>query len=278
MKITSVQAVFFSPTGSTSRVAHLLTEALSVALAVPLREWDITRPFARRETNEFAPDELTVVASPTYAGRLPNKILPFFESGLRGSGTPAVPVVTFGNRSFQDALSELSGVLRGNGFVPVGGAAMVSRHVFSGKLAPGRPDADDLAALKRFAAELAARLRDEEAPVPVTVPGNDPPGPYYTPLGADGQPAKFLKAKPQTRESCVRCGKCAAACPMGSIDPEAPFQVTGVCIKCQACVRGCPLGAKYFDDPAFLSHVAMLEQNYTAAKENVFVLPPVAGA
>ena len=45
---------------------------------------------------------------------------------------------------------------------------------------------------------------------------------------------------------------------------------TGVCIKCQACVRGCPEHAKYFDDAAFLSHVAMLEQNFTAPKENAF--------
>ena len=40
------------------------------------------------------------------------------------------------------------------------------------------------------------------------------------------------------------------------------------CIKCQRCVRKCTKHAKYFDDPAFLSHVAMLEQNFTEPKEN----------
>ena len=32
-------------------------------------------------------------------------------------------------------------------------------------------------------------------------------------------------------------------------------------------MKKCPVGAKYFDDPAFLSHVAMLEQNYTRPTE-----------
>ena len=43
--------------------------------------------------------------------------------------------------------------------------------------------------------------------------------------------------------------------------------MTGICIKCQACIKKCPKKAKYFDDPAFLSHVAMLEQNYTRRAE-----------
>ena len=44
--------------------------------------------------------------------------------------------------------------------------------------------------------------------------------------------------------------------------------VVGVCIKCHSCVRNCPMGAKYFDDPAFLSHRAMLERDYTRRAED----------
>lgn len=273
MKITGIRAVYFSPTGGTRQITLRLARGLAEALGVSAMESDLTLPAARQGVTEFSPGELAVFGSPTYAGRLPNKLLPFFQTGFQGHGTPAVLAVSFGNRDFQDSLSDLSLALRERGFVPVGAAAMVSRHVFSDKLAQGRPDAGDLAQLDRFAVSLADKLRRLTEAVPVTVPGNDPPGPYYTPLGVDGQPAKFLKAKPKTRDACVRCGKCAAACPMGSIDRLDPSQIPGVCIKCHACVRGCPLGAKYFDDPAFLSHVAMLEQNYMSAKQNVFVLP-----
>jgi len=58
---------------------------------------------------------------------------------------------------------------------------------------------------------------------------------------------------------------------MGSIDPET-MEAVGLCIKCQACVRKCTVRAKYFEDPDFLSHVAMLEQNYTARAENLVIL------
>ena len=71
---------------------------------------------------------------------------------------------------------------------------------------------------------------------------------------------------------CVDCGLCAAVCPMGSISAEDPSQVNGICIKCQACVKKCPTGAKYFDDAAFLSHVAMLEQNFTRPIQAEFFL------
>ena len=56
---------------------------------------------------------------------------------------------------------------------------------------------------------------------------------------------------------------------MGAIDPRDVFRVPGTCIKCQCCVRKCTRHAKYFDDPAFLSHVAMLEQTGQA-----FVIRP----
>ena len=55
---------------------------------------------------------------------------------------------------------------------------------------------------------------------------------------------------------------------MGAINPADVTQVTGTCIKCQACVRRCTRGAKYFDDAAFRSHVAMLEQNFSKPAEN----------
>ena len=86
--------------------------------------------------------------------------------------------------------------------------------------------------------------------------------------GEDGQPAKFLKAKPKTDlDKCTNCGICAKVCPMGSISKENCADIPGICIKCQACIVKCPEKAKYFDDEAFLSHVRMLEKNFTERRE-----------
>jgi ferredoxin len=122
----------------------------------------------------------------------------------------------------------------------------------------------------------AQRVMEAEAAYPADLDilaGQDlDVGTYYTPLKEDGSPAKFLKAKSKADPGkCNRCMFCSAVCPMGSIEETDPFSVTGICIKCQACVRRCPAGARYFDDPDFLSHVRMLEENYQEPKENVYL-------
>lgn len=272
MKFNKVTAVWFSPTGNTRKVVQTVADTLAAELGLPRADVDLTLPAGRGEAHSFGPEDLVVFGTPTYAGRIPNKMQPTFATQFHGEGTAAVALALYGNRSVQDSLSELSILLRENGFVTVGGASIVSEHVFSDKLAQGRPNAEDLAAIQSFAQQLAEKLKASAELVPVTVPGNDPVGPYYTPLGVDGQPAKFLKATPKTTDACTNCGQCAAVCPMGSIPADAPRTVTGICIKCQACIKVCPQHAKFFDDAAFLSHVSMLEKNYTARKENEYYL------
>ncbi|MBQ9348536.1 MAG: 4Fe-4S binding protein, partial [Oscillibacter sp.] len=190
-------------------------------------------------------------------------------------GALAVPVVTFGNRAFDNALAELCALLSGNGFRNVSAAAFVCRHAFTDKLGQGRPDRNDRRSMEAFAEQTAEKVRDldPDGPIPPPhVPGN-PEAPYYIPRGTDGEPAGFLKAKPRTDLSrCTRCGACARRCPVDAIDKTEPWNVPGVCIKCQACVRCCTRRAKYFDDPAFLSHVAMIEGAYAEPKGNrIFV-------
>lgn len=273
MKITKVYGVAFSPVDGTQKVVCHLAEKIARKLGAEFEEKSWTLPQEREVQLEFAEGELVVVGSPTYAGKLPNKILPDFQSKLKGNGALAVPVVTFGNRSFDNSLAELHDTLAENGFVPVAAAAVVCQHVFSSSLAVGRPNEDDMDAMNRLAEGVSMKVQyGDPATFGIKVEG-DSKAPYYVPKGVDGKPAKFLKAKPQTKEDlCNGCGICAQSCPMGSISVDNPLEVTGICIKCQACVQKCPSDAKYFDDEAFLSHVKMLEDNFQKAKENYMVL------
>ena len=63
-------------------------------------------------------------------------------------------------------------------------------------------------------------------------------------------------------DRCDHCGRCAALCPMGSIDPSDVTHYTGICIKCGACIKGCPRGARGYDDPGYLYHKQELELGY----------------
>lgn len=272
-----ITAVYFSPVGMTGEVVRQITNLMAVMLKIPEAYVDFTLPDGQRKHYSFQEDEIVVFGVPTYAGRVPNKILPLIRSQFSGNGAAVIPVVTFGNRSFDDSLSELFSELVSNGFRAVSAAALVTEHVFSDKIGTGRPDTKDREEITAFAEKTAEMLmHSPDEPIrqkQLRVPGNHPAGPYYTPLGIDGKPAKFLKAKPITDpEICDHCGICAETCPMGSINQEDETLVAGICIKCQACIKKCPKHAKRFADEAFLSHVTMLEQNYSRRAENVFCI------
>lgn len=267
MELKKIWAVYYSATGTTAKTVRTAAEALAERLGLPMEERSFTRPGERAEVLAFTAADLVVVGSPTYAGKLPNKLLPDFQEKLRGNGALAVPVVLFGNRSFDNSLAELRAVLEADGFRPVAAGAFVGRHAFTDELAYGRPGWSDLAEIRDFAGKVAEKVLAGSLET-VRVPG-DPAAPYYIPKGVDGAPAKFLKARPKTDLArCSNCGACARACPMGAIDPANTAEVPGTCIKCQSCVRKCTRGAKSFDDPAFLSHVAMLERDFREPKEN----------
>ena len=268
MKPARVQCLFFSPCGSVKAYACAVAQGAAEALGLPLQLIDLTLPAARQTAPVFTADTLTVAAFPVYAGRLPNRLLPDLHRLLAGGCGSAAALVVYGNRSADDALRELGLLLAEHGMTPVAGAALVARHAFASTLAPGRPDAEDLAQARAFGATLPLLA---EAGVAVQLPGNDPIGPYYQPKGLDGAPTVFLKAKPVTDAArCTGCGLCAASCPVAAIDAKDPAQVPGVCIKCQACLQVCPHGAQGWEDAAFLSHKAALERDYTARKENAF--------
>lgn len=271
MRLEKVWALYYSATGTTDRAVNTLAEELAARLELPLERAPFTKPQERAENRTFQETDLVVAGCPTYAGRMPNLIAPDFRARLQGNGALAVPVVLFGNRSYDNALAELRALLEENGFLPIAAGAFASRHAFTDALGTDRPDWDDKRQLRDFAGRIAEKLRGGQRTL-VRVPG-DPEAPYYVPKGMDGQPVKFLAAKPKTDLGrCTQCGACARFCPMGAIDRENAALVPGKCIKCQACVRKCTKHAKYFDDPAFLSHVAMLEREFREPKENQMFL------
>jgi len=261
--IKNIKAVFFSATGNTKRVVEQLASLFSQKLNIPVEVDDFTLPAAHVDTRTYSSDDLVIFGVPTYAGRIPNKVLPFVQNLFKGNQTRAIAVVTFGNRSFDNSLSELHMELEKNNFSVIGAGAIVCKHAFA-EIGIGRPDDADEALLTVFAEEVVKKLQNSGKPLANSkIKRNEALTAYYVPLGTDGKPVNFLKAKPITdKAKCDNCGVCAAVCPMGSIDKNDVSLVPGICIKCQACIVHCHTEAKSFDDPLFLSHKAMLEQNY----------------
>lgn len=271
--IKKITLVFFSPTGNTKKIVESIGNQLSEMLGLPVERDDFTLPDAHTAVRTYGAEDLVVFGVPTYAGRVPNKVLPFVQNLFKGNGTQAVAVVTFGNRSFDNSLSELHDELEKNGFSVLGAAAVVCSHAFAA-VGNGRPNDADREQLAAFTDSVAKKLQAEpQQQARITVRRNEALAAYYVPLGLDGKPVNFLKAKPATDTAkCDNCGVCAALCPMAAIDKNDVSLVPGTCIKCQSCVFHCHTKAKYFDNELFLSHKAMLEQNYTRPAVSEFFM------
>ena len=268
MEIKRVLGIYFSPVDSTRKIVQEAVESLAQRLQVPSAMQSYTTPSDRADWQPLASGDLVVWGSPVYAGRLPNKSLPFVQSLLSGKGNPVVTIAVFGGRSFDYALAEMASWVEQSGMHLVAAAALVSRHVFSHSVELGRPSKDDLASLRQFCLRV-----DPHRPSAPTVPFQGAELQYYTPLREDSQPARFLKAKPVLDpDRCMVCGICVRRCPMGSIvmsDAGRP-QVEGVCIKCMSCVRRCPELAWQFTDADFLSHTRMVEALCKGGASNWF--------
>ena len=275
MEIKRVWKIFFSATGTTEKITSVVTDCLSASCGVNVLTYDFTLPKARESFPALCETDLVIFGCPTYAGRLPNLLLKYLNR-IEGHGAFAIPLVTFGNRAFDNSLAELSALLASHGFHTIAAAAFSCEHSFSRALGGGRPDEKDSKEAENFALSVFGKLVRSaafcEEILPIQVDG-EADAPYYQPRDRHGNSIDIRKVKPVTTGGCTGCGLCADLCPMGAISREDFSQVPGVCIKCCACIKKCPQSAKIFTDPGFLYHKEELEALYGNRRaENSFYL------
>ncbi len=218
----------FSPTGGTAKTARILASAIA-------EDWnviDLLKPIP--ETN-FTVGDVCLIAVPSFGGRIPTTSAERLRS-IHANGAKAILLCVYGNRAYEDTLSELQDVLEEQGFTCIAAVAAIAEHSIFREFGAGRPDTDDTAELTAFGEKIKAHIGNPDGK-PLTVPGAH--GIY--------KPYKNSAFVPAETDRCVKCGVCIAECPTGAIG-ESPEQIDPErCIKCMRCAAVCPTGARQLD-------------------------------
>ena len=249
-----VTAAYFSPTGGTKKAAELL----ACCLTQNPQYLDLTRRKLRREKKVFSAQELLIAAAPVYGGQLPSLDDKLF-SNLKGNQTPCVIMAAYGNRHYDDTLSQMKKILEERGFVCIGAIAPIIPHIYSDKLGAGRPNEQDEAIFKKFAVLIKKRIEEgeEHGFVSVQVPGNPMP---------DKKEMKPVQ-KYFDKEKCTGCQVCVQKCPVYAISKDTLEIDEKKCISCMRCAVLCKRGARTYDASKVKAH---LEEKFSTPREVEF--------
>jgi ferredoxin len=252
MNIKSISALYFSPTNTTKKTVL----AIAKGTGIPFKEVDLTLPEPRRSFRQrYDKDDVIIVGLPVYAGRLPMYLDDFF-TGLRGNSTPAIAVVLYGNREYNDALIELKLKLEDRGFIVRSAAAFIGEHTVSPQIATGRPDANDLAMATTFGKQSMDLISgnvsgkmEVKGSYPFTWSGFNPKVPPAHPI-----------PRLVTNDNCTQCMLCAKNCPWAAIDAEnSKNRDYSMCMFCYRCLKNCPSQAIEATGAEFLSFLPQFE-------------------
>ncbi|MBQ8592813.1 MAG: 4Fe-4S binding protein [Bacteroidaceae bacterium] len=275
----------FSPTGTSRKNMMAMVQGVGEERA---EHHDCTKEIPAYPM--LGSNDVALFSVPVYGGYVAPLALKRLE-GVKGENTPAILLVTYGNRDFEKALEQLAEFVSHRGFYPIAAAAMIGEHSYGNQqypIAMGRPDQSDLTKAVEFGMQVREKLNSQVFNVAESNPKahsmvdvkRDMPK-VKTPLLSKLRFIKFVlgyqrrqkrhpvKVYPQKAvEKCIHCGACAKSCPTGAIAiGQEEVTDTAHCIRCCACVKGCPTAARTFNSP----FAPALSANFKKRREPLFL-------
>lgn len=247
----SVYAIYFSPTKSTEKTVKILAGELGNYTEIDLSKKE------EQFNQTFSNQDVCIFGVPSYGGRVPSVALQRMKD-LKGNGTPAILLVSYGNRAYEYTLKELEACVTDKGFHCIAAITAVAEHSIMHQFAAGRPDDADKHQLIQFSEQILNKMKNTSPHDKLTLPGNYPYREY-----------NGIPLKPKAGNNCSNCRLCAKVCPVGAIPSENP-KITNkkLCISCMRCVQVCPSNARKLNGILLKIASKKMEKTCSDRKEN----------
>ncbi len=267
--------LIFSPTSTGACIGEYIAEGTGVGY--DYNEWDFTHDASDVPT--FTANQLAVFIVPVYGGHVAPLALQRMKD-VKGQDTPAAIVVMYGNRHYEQALTELQTFVTERGFRVIAAATFVGEHSYStpqNPIAEGRPDKQDLSEARNFGKAIMEKFTLNARPETVDAATIEMPEQDEEAMMRFKQTVmgwmKEGRPMPQTPLGnpllCTHCNECSTFCPAQAISPDTPTETDATrCIKCCSCVKICPSGARTFPTP----FAPLLAEHFAKRKENKMLL------
>ena len=125
MTANEVHLIYFSPTHTSKQVGEAIVRGTGITNV-------INTNLTQQATQDLviAESALAIIVVPVYGGRVAPLAMDRLAS-VRGSNTPAVIVVVYGNRAYEKSLMELDYWAIQQGFKVIAGATFIGEHSYS---------------------------------------------------------------------------------------------------------------------------------------------------
>jgi ferredoxin/protein involved in ribonucleotide reduction len=234
MKYNSLKIIYFSATNTTKTIVEEISKQIKIETKI---EIDITKQQNRLKPIKCNNDEILIIGIPVYMGRVPAIVSDYLKA-IELNNNPVICIAVYGNRTYGDALLELSDILTDKGAITIAGGAFIGEHSFSSKelpIAESRPNNNDLIQARDFGNQINKKLSTETL-LAIELPGEFPYGGITKLWDVD-----FIAIS----ENCIDNGICYQVCPTGAIDTNDYKKIDiKKCISCCACIKACPVNAR----------------------------------
>ncbi|MHC1727553.1 MAG: 4Fe-4S ferredoxin [Syntrophobacteraceae bacterium] len=270
-----IALVYFSATNVTHSYAQVIWEGL-VNRGCGVQPFNVTDYASRREPLSFADFDGVIFGFPVFADFAPAVINDWLPT-LDGQQKNCALFLTYGGRTTGYAHFHTGLLLERAGFRLLFSAEFLGRHSFhvgGWPILPQRPNAEDFAVAREYAALAVERFSRDDQPV---LRLQKPFGYNQVMSALENTPViteRQWKNPVRNAEECSMCRRCETECPTRAFDADSGLSDPATCLGCMHCVYTCPDKVITVDAmkdvyAAFLSNWHLTEEMMNAKKSRI---------